>query len=165
MKFLRKSSLPLNKMATEISSWLADNLEANVMPAQTRLDPDLSPYMPRKTLPWHTWNPCPVVHILFRLCERMKVRVPGVTIVFPYYAISASFVLGLLYFSFTWPDLLLAFLRIIDEGMLRGIPSGRSRPQPNDEPGVTHLPKQRSRPPINPIVESMTHIFSCFRAS
>jgi hypothetical protein len=152
-------------MTTEISSWLADNLEADVVPASIRLDPDLSSYMPRKTLPWHTWSPCPVVHILFRLCERVKVRGPGVTIIFSYCIVSASFVLGLSYFSFTWPNRLLAFLRIIDEGMLRGIPSGRGRPQPNDEPGVTHLPKQRSRPPKNAIVESMTHSFSCFRAS
>jgi hypothetical protein len=152
-------------MTTEISSWLADNLKADVVPASIRLDPDLSSYMLQKTLPWHTWSPCPVVHILFRLCERVKVRGPGVTIIFPYCIVSASFVLGLSYFSFTWPNRLLAFLRIIDEGMLRGIPSGRSRPQPNDEPGVTHLPKQRSRPPKNAIVESMTHSFSCFRAS
>ena len=33
----------------------------------------------------------------------------------------------------------------------------------NDE-GVIHLPKQRSSPPINAIVESMTHSFSCFSA-
>jgi hypothetical protein len=152
-------------MTTEISSWLADNLEADVVPASIGLDADLSSYMPRKTLPWHTWSPSPVVHILFRLCKRVKVHGPGVTIIFPYYVISASFVSGLLYFSFTWPNLLLAFLRIIDEGMLGGIPSGRSRPQPNGEPGVTYLPKQRSRPPINAIVESMTHNFSCFMAS
>lgn len=151
-------------MTTEISSWLADNLEADVVPASIGLDRSGLVYA-AKTLPRHTWSPCPVVHILFRLCERVKVRAPGVTIIFPYYAISASFLLGLLYFSFTWPNRLFAFLRIIDKDMLGGIPSGRSRPQPNDEPGVTHLPKQRSRPPINAIVESMTHNFSCFRAS
>jgi len=113
-------------MTTEISSWLADNLEADVVPASIGSDPDLSSYMPRKTLPWHTWSPCPVVHILFRLRECVKVHGPSVTIIFPYYAISASFVLVLLCFSFTWPNRLLAFLRIIDEGMLGGIPSERS---------------------------------------
>jgi hypothetical protein len=115
-------------MTTEISSWLADNLEADVVPTSIGLEPNLSSYMPRKTLPRHTWSPSPVVHILSRLCERVKVHDPGVTIIFPYYVISASFVLRLLYFSFTWPNRLLAFLRIIDQDMLGGIPSGRSRP-------------------------------------
>ena len=79
-------------MTTEISSWLADNLETDIMPASIGLDPDLSSYMARKTLPWHTWSHRPVVHILFRLCERVKVRDPGVTIIFPCYAIRALFI-------------------------------------------------------------------------
>jgi hypothetical protein len=107
------------------------------------------------------------MHILFRFCERVEVRDPGVTVIFPYYVISASFVLRLLYFSITWPNRLLVFLMIVDEGVLRGIPPAQRTQSAttNDEPGVTRLPKQRSSPPINAIVESMTHSFSCFSAS
>ena len=47
----------------------------------------------KKILPWHTWSPCSVVHILFRLCKRVEVRNPGVTIIFPCYVISTLFML------------------------------------------------------------------------
>jgi hypothetical protein len=33
------------------------------------------------------------MHVLLRLCERVEIRDPGVTVIFPYYVISALFVL------------------------------------------------------------------------
>ena len=80
-------------MTTKIPSRLADNLETNVVPVSFGLDLDLGPYTSRKTLPWHTWSSCSVMHILFRFCERVEIRDPGVTVIFPCYVISALFVL------------------------------------------------------------------------
>jgi hypothetical protein len=70
-------------MTREIPSWLADNLEADVMPTSIRLDLELSQYTTRKTLPWHTRSLYSIVHILVWFYERMEVQDPGITIVLP----------------------------------------------------------------------------------
>jgi len=83
-------------MTRKIPSWLADNLEANVMPAPIQSDPGFSQYTPRKTLPWHTRSLYPVVQIVVWSNKRMEVHDPGITIILPYYVVSDVFVLGLL---------------------------------------------------------------------
>ncbi len=112
-------------MATKISSWLTDDLQANVVPTPVTLNL-VRPSECREakaTLPRHTRNLGPIMHILFRLCKGMEVGNPSVTIIFPCHIISTVF--ARVDRSNTWPNRLLALLRVINEGVLRRVPPSR----------------------------------------
>ena len=167
---------PLDKMTGQVPRGLAHYLHCNIVPFQA--NPSAQNYfgnrarwnfatdVPKTYSPWHSWHFRAVIHILIVFVQIVKVGHPRITIIFAckvgeWGGLFVAGVEGSTYQAISPAcPCLLYHLPIHAEGSPTCIHCNQHMLTPQSYIRM-HRPKHRSKPPMNAIVWSMTHIFSC----